>query len=203
MRIGLGPFGRAAAALLFIATPALAWPSGACVIERVEGSAMVSAGGSAQRPAQTGLAIAAADTVRTRAQSRVTMVCPNSLKVVIGPDSEITVEGLVAGAARPFGMRLLDGIAGFVFKGKGGGVQVRTPSAVAAVRSTEWAMRVHQRVSEVFTREGAVSVKADGGSARLGPGDGVDVSGTGELKPVVQWKPPRIARFAELLGSDW
>jgi len=203
MRIGLGPFGLAAAALLCIATPALAGPSGACVIERVEGSAVVAAGASAQRPVRTGLAIAATDTVRTRAQSRVTMTCPNRLKVVVGPDSAVTVEGLLAGAARPFGMRLLDGIAGFVFKGKGGGVQVRTPSAVAAVRSTEWAMRVHQGVSEVFTREGSVAVTADGGSARLGPGDGVDVSGTGELKPVVQWKPPRIARFAELLGTDW
>ena len=102
-----------------------------------------------------------------------------------------------------FGLRLLDGIVGFIFKGTGGGVQVRTPSAVASVRSTEWAMRWSNGVSEVFTREGTVAVSANGGSVGLGPGDGVDVSGSGEFKPVVQWKPPRIARFGELLGADW
>lgn len=100
-------------------------------------------------------------------------------------------------------MSLLDGIVGFIFKGSGGGVQVRTPSAVASVRSTEWAMRWNNGVSEVFTREGTVAVSANGGSVGLGPGDGVDVSGSGEFKPVVQWKPPRIARFGELLGADW
>jgi hypothetical protein len=112
-------------------------------------------------------------------------------------------EGLLAAETQPFGVSLLDGIVGFIFKGTGGGVQVRTPSAVASVRSTEWAMRWSNGVSEVFTREGTVAVSANGGSVGLGPGDGVDVSGSGEFKPVVQWKPPRIARFGELLGADW
>ena len=164
---------------------------------------MLSAGGSAPRAAQTGQALVAADTVRTQSQSRITMACANNLKVVLGPDSVITVEGLLAAETQTFGLRLLDGIVGFIFKGSGGGVQVRTPSAVAAVRSTEWAMRWSNGVSEVFTREGAVAVSADGGSVRLGPGDGVDVSDSGEFKPVVQWRPPRIARFGELLGADW
>ena len=164
---------------------------------------MVSAGGSAPRAAQMGQALAAADTVRTQSQSRITMACANNLKVVLGPDSGITVEGLLAAETQPFGLSLLDGIVGFIFKGSGGGVQVRTPSAVASVRSTEWAMRWNNGVSEVFTREGTVAVSANGGSVGLGPGDGVDVSGSGEFKPVVQWKPPRIARFGELLGADW
>jgi len=190
------------ATLLFVAAPAHAQPSGTCTVKRVEGAAVVSAGGAALRPVEPGLTLAPNDTLRTSSTSRVTLDCPDKLKVVVGPDSEITVEGLLAGDVRPFGLRLLDGIAGFIFNGSSG-VQVRTPSAVAAVRSTEWAMRVHEGVSEVFTRTGSVSVTADGGSARLGPGDGIDVSNTGALKPVVQWRPPRIARFVELLGPDW
>lgn len=176
--------------------------SGTCLVQRVEGAAIVSTGGGAQRPAEAGLALGPNDTLRTPSASRVTLACTDNLKVVVGPDSAITVEGLLDGGVRPFGLRLLDGIAGFLFKGSSG-VQVRTPSAVAAVRSTEWAMRVQNGVSEVFTRAGTVSVTGDGGSVQLGPGDGVDVSNSGEFKPVIQWRPPRIARFAELLGPDW
>jgi hypothetical protein len=198
----LGLRSLAAAALGFVVASAHAQSPGACLVQRVEGAATVSAGGAASRPVEPGLSLGPNDTLRTPAAARVTLACPDNLKVVVGPDSAITVEGLLASDGRPFGLRLLEGIAGFLFKGSSG-VQVRTPSAVAAVRSTEWAMRVHNGISEVFTRTGTVSVTADGGSARLGPGDGVDVSNTGELKPVVQWRPPRIARFAELLGPDW
>lgn len=189
-------------ALLFVVASAHAQSSGTCTVQRVEGAAVVSAGGAARRPVEPGLTLAPNDTLRTSSASRVTLDCPDKLKVVMGPDSEITVEGLLSGDVRPFGLRLLDGIAGFLFNGSSG-VQVRMPSAVAAVRSTEWAMRVHDGASEVFTRTGTVSVTADGGSARLGPGDGIDVSNTGALKPVVEWRPPRIARFVELLGPDW
>jgi ferric-dicitrate binding protein FerR (iron transport regulator) len=195
--------GFAAAALWFAVATAHAQSPATCLVQRVEGTpTVVSSGSAAQRLVEPGLALGPNDTLRTPSASRVTLACPDKLTVVVGPDSAITVEGLLAGDGRPFGLRLLDGIAGFLFKGSSG-VQVRTPSAVAAVRSTEWAMRVHDGVSEVFTRAGTVSVTADGGSARLAPGDGVDVSNAGELKPVVQWRPPRIARFAELLGPDW
>lgn len=194
--------GIAVAALFTLVAPASAQPSGACLIQRIEGTVTVSVGGAAPLAAQTGQTLAARDTVRTLPASRVSLGCAGGLKVVVGPDSAITVEGVLAAGSQPFGLRLLEGIAGFLFKGSGG-VQVRTPSAVAAVRSTEWAMRWANGVSEVFTREGTVTVSADGGTATLGPGDGVDVSDTGALKPVVQWRPPRIARFGELLGPDW
>ena len=190
------------AALLTIVEPASAQPAGACLIQRIEGTVTVSAGGAAPLTAQMGQTLAASDTVRTLPASRVSLGCAGGLKVVVGPDSAVTVEGVLAAGSQPFGLRLLEGIAGFVFKGRGG-VQVRTPSAVAAVRSTEWAMRWANGVSEVFTREGTVTVSANGGTANLGPGDGVDVLDTGAFSPVVQWRPPRIARFGELLGTDW
>jgi len=194
--------GIAVAALLTLVAPASAQPSGGCLIQRIEGTVTVSAGGAAPLTAQMGQTLAASDTVRTLPASRVSLGCAGGLKVVVGPDSAVTVEGVLAAGSQPFGLRLLEGIAGFVFKGRGG-VQVRTPSAVAAVRSTEWAMRWANGVSEVFTREGTVTVSANGGTANLGPGDGVDVLDTGALSPVVQWRPPRIARFGELLGTDW
>ena len=194
----------AAACLLAIVVPSQAQPSGACSVQRVEGTALVSGGTAPPRPAQAGMSLAANDTVRTPSQARVTLACPNGLRIVIGPDSEIALEGVLPGADRNFGLRLLEGITGFVFRGSGGdGIQVRTPSAVAAVRSTEWAMQVRTGTTEVFTREGTVSVTANGVSVALSAGDGVDVTGTGELRPVVRWRPPRIAQFVERLGADW
>lgn len=207
-----GPRGLAAATLVMAfggaqaqaqaPTSAPTQAPGTCVVERVEGAAVVSATFLERREVKPGLAIGANDTLRTPSASRVTLMCPDKLKVIIGPDSVVTVEGLLAGDGRTFGVKLLEGIAGFLFKGTGG-VAVRAPSAVAAVRSTEWAMRVNDGVSEVFTRNGTVTVTADGGSAKLGPGDGIDVSKQGELRPVVQWRPPRVARFGELLGPGW
>lgn len=192
----------AAATLALALGSAQAQAPSTCVVERVQGAAVVSATALERREVKAGMAIAANETVRTPSASRVTLLCPDKLTVIVGPDSVVTVEGLLAGDGRTFGLKILDGIAGFLFKGSGG-VNVRAPSAVAAVRSTEWAMRVHDGVSEVFTRNGTVTVTADGGSARLGPGDGIDVSNRGELRPVVQWRPPRVARFGELLGPGW
>ncbi|MEY8837492.1 FecR domain-containing protein, partial [Cribrihabitans sp. XS_ASV171] len=132
-----------------------------------------------------------------------TLTCAGGLEVVVGPASEIDLEGVLDGGTQPLGLRLMHGIAGFLSSGGGNGVQVRTPSAVAAVRSTQWAMRVEDRASAVFTRSGTVFVLAEGGQARLGPGDGVDVTAAGDVGPVTRWGQARIDRFDALLGPDW
>ncbi|MCL6284153.1 FecR family protein [Ruegeria sp. 2012CJ41-6] len=142
--------------------------------------------------------------LRTEAEARVTMACSGGLEVVVGPESEIDVLGLLDGDTRPFGLRLIDGIAGFLFSSEdGNGVQVRTPSAVAAVRSTEWAMRVENRASAVFTREGTVFVAGDDADVKLGPGEGIDVSSSGEIGSVTNWGRARIEEFDDLLGAEW
>ena len=175
-----------------------------CIITRVDGVAVVSARGAGRHSAEPGLGAGRNATLRTRHNARVTMTCGDGLKVVVGPDSRITVSGLLDGATRPFGLRVMDGIAGFLFgRGGGDGVQVRTPSAVAAVRSTEWAMRVQDGASAVFARDGTVFVVAGGGTVRLGAGDGVDVTQTGSVGPVVRWGQARIDLFDGLLGPDW
>ena len=184
--------------------PAAAQTPGTCVVTRIDGQAVVSARGAGTRAAVAGLGLGRNATLRTEAGARVTMTCSGGLEVVVGPGSEIDVIGLLDSGARPFGLRLLDGVAGFLFGGDDkNGVQVRTPSAVAAVRSTEWAMRVEHRASAVFARDGTVFVLADGGEARLGPGDGVDVAPSGEIGSVTRWGQARIDRFGALLGPDW
>ena len=176
----------------------------ACVIAAVSGTAEVSARGAGRQQAVTGLGLGRNASLRTGAEGRVRLTCPDGLEVVVGPDSEIAVSGFLDGAARPFGLRLKDGIAGFLFDRAGvDGVQVRTPSAVAAVRSTEWAMRVENRASAVFARDGTVFVAARDGSARLLAGDGVDVAADGTIAPVKRWGQARIDLLADLLGPGW
>ncbi|MDK3018430.1 FecR family protein [Pseudodonghicola flavimaris] len=179
-------------------------PPGTCIVTRVDGPAIVSARGAGARPAEIGLGLGRNAKLRTRAGARVTLACAGGLEVVVGPDSEVDVVGLLDGGSRPLGLRLIDGIAGFLFASEDDhGVQVRTPSAVAAVRSTQWAMQVDRRASAIFTREGTVFVVTRSGDTRLGPGEGVDVARSGRLRPVTRWGQPRIDRLGALLGPDW
>lgn len=177
--------------------------AGPCVIRAVEGRATVSAPGAGRHVAEVGLGMGANATLRTMADARVTLLCPDDLRVVVGPDTEIAVARLVPGGPQPVALRLLRGIAGFLFGGTGEGVQVHTPSAVAAVRSTQWAMRVENDASAVFAREGAVFVRGGDATVRLGPGEGVDVAADGDVGSVVRWGQPRIDLFARLLGPAW
>jgi ferric-dicitrate binding protein FerR (iron transport regulator) len=184
--------------------PAAAQTPGTCVVTRVQGQPVVTARGAGTRPAVIGLGLGYNAKLRTGVGERVSLACSGGLEVIVGPESEVDVIGLLDGGARPFGLRLIDGIAGFLFSGDGeNGVQVRTPSAVAAVRSTEWAMRVEERASAVFARNGTVFVVADDGDARLGPGDGVDVTPSGAIGPVTRWGQARIDGFGALLGPGW
>lgn len=190
--------------LIGLAGSVAAQTQGTCVITRMEGQAVVSARGAGAQPAVNGLGLGLNAKLRTEAEARVTMVCSGGLEVVVGPESEIDVLGLLDHEARPFGLRLIDGIAGFLFSSEdGNGVQVRTPTAVAAVRSTEWAMRVENRASAIFTREGTVFVVVDDTVAQLSPGKGIDVSSSGEVGSVTDWGSARIEEFNALLGAEW
>lgn len=190
-------------AVLTFVPPADAQSNGVCVIVTVDGQAVVFALGVRQRPAEPGLGLGNNAILRTRTNTRVTLMCTDQLQIIVGPQTEITVARLVDGGPRPFGLRLMEGIVGFLFDGDGDGVQVRTPSAVAAVRSTQWAMRVEDEASAIFARKGEVFVLADDGSVQLGSGEGVDVTARGEIGPVARWGRARIDLFSDLLGPDW
>lgn len=182
---------------------AQAQDAGPCVILSVQGDAAVSAPGAGRLDAVPGLGIGRNATLRTRAEARVTLQCPDALQVIVGPDTEIAVARIIPGGRQPVALRLIRGIAGFLFDGTGDGVQVNTPSAVAAVRSTQWAMRVVDGATATFAREGTVSVHGAEAAVRLTSGEGVDVTADGEVRPVVRWGQPRIDLFAQLLGPDW
>ena len=175
-----------------------------CVVESVEGRVIIKAPGSRERRAETGFGLVLEASLKTDDESRITLMCNDTLNVVVGPATEILISRVAPGGRQPIALRLLRGIAGFIFDSDDDGVQVRTPSAVASIRSTEWAMRVQNGSTAVFAREGQVYVLANSDdSVWLGPGDGIDVTADGEMAGVVQWGQARIDLFSELLGSEW
>ncbi len=82
------------------------------------------------------------------------------------------------------------------------GFSVTTPQAIAAVRGTQWAVDADESKTSVFVVNGRVSVRrtVGRGAVVLGPGEGVDVEGTGPLI-VKRWPAPRVAALMARLGQ--
>jgi len=202
----------AALSALAPATPAAAQAAGqdadTCLTQRLEGTVSVTPRGAARQDLRPGQHLVRGAVLRTGADGRATLFCAGGLEVVIGLQTEILIEGVLQGSTRPFGLRLLDGVAGFLFDREDTeveGVQIRAPSAVAAVRSTEWAAVVEDGTSAFFGREGTVFVFGNDGAdpLRLRAGDGVDVPASSVPGPVLRWGAARVAALADRLGPDW
>jgi hypothetical protein len=78
---------------------------------------------------------------------------------------------------------------------------VRTPTAIAAVRSTDWMLATRSDLTEVFVGDGAVAVRnidpAITAEVVLMNGDGTDVKPNEAPLSPRKWGPPRIRAFEE------
>ncbi len=83
---------------------------------------------------------------------------------------------------------------------------VRTPTAVAAVRSTDWMLAAKADLTEVFVGEGAVAVRslnpAITAEVMLLQGDGTDVKPNEPPLSARKWGPPRIKAFQDRTAID-
>ncbi len=83
---------------------------------------------------------------------------------------------------------------------------VRTPTAVAAVRSTDWMLAAKADLTEVFVGEGAVAVRslnpAITAEVMLLQGDGTDVKPNEAPLSARKWGPPRIKAFQDRTAID-
>lgn len=182
-----------------------------CSVSRLAGSVAVAPGdGSGERPLQPDDIISAGAIVQTGSNARATLICAEGLTVVLAPDTRLEIDRVLASASTGGGwfgggqMRLMQGAAGFLLNRVGGGrFRVRTPDAVAAVRSTEWAMEVGAKGTAVFVREGAVRVSGGGGAEILGAADGIDIRRFGPIGPVKTWGAGRVAALDARIGPTW
>lgn len=193
--------------LLLAVSPSIAF---ACEITDVSGSARI-ASDEVIRATAVGLQVERGERIETSEDSRVTLLCDGGLTVSVAPNSRLQVDRFLTdtptGWRRLFRgggqMQLFEGAAGFLMHGTGGSrFRLRTPNAVAAVRSTEWAVVTDGRQSAVFVRAGRVRAIGGGSSQQLNPGEGIDIT-RGSVSGVRQWPAPRIAALNERIGGAW
>ena len=175
-----------------------------CQIVRVTAGAVEIRRGRKRVVAVVGHVLATGDRLRTDAAGRATVRCDTGLTLDVGPATRIVLDGLLVPAPRGAGVRLLEGIAGFLLPApRPGGFEVRTPSAVAAVRSTDWAVAVEDGATAAFVRDGVVAVAGRSGAVALAAGQGVDVTARGAVGEIKAWGDARTRAFADRLGPDW
>ena len=192
-------------AALVITAPAVAEPIRLCAISVIDGPSVQVLRAGQDRGAKVGYRIFNADRIITGPETRITIACDDGMRTIIAGGTEIDL-GTLTGAAKTEGhaARLLRGLAGFILPLVGARrFEVRTPSAVASVRSTEWLVNVTDGATAVFVRDGAVDVFTARGGALLEPGEGIDVTAAGEAGPVKTWGEGRKVKLRKRLGPTW
>jgi hypothetical protein len=157
---GICTFFRWAGVGLICANASIA--SAHCAIEQLQGGVRWQRGAAEFKPARLGLRLQAGDEVRTDAKGRVRLRCTDGSALVIANRSQLRIERYEASADQPrwasFWLKL--GLIGqTVSPAPGGRWQVRTPTAVTAVRGTQYIVEVGaDQSTAVQVTEGEVAV---------------------------------------------
>lgn len=179
-----------------------------CAVDGIEGAEARAWHGGAWVALATGTPVPPEAKVATGPDTRVNIRCDDGTVITIGPGTEVNLER-VAGPSGPgtnVVLQLIEGIVGLVAPNRTWDrFEVRTPVAIASVRSTEWLVEISAAdEAAVFVRAGRVAVLPSAGTgAALGPGEGITVAGDGAPGPVKTWGAERIARATGALGFGW
>ncbi|MCW2240073.1 FecR family protein [Azospirillum canadense] len=171
-------------------------------IQTVVGTAELVRSGTVT-PLKTGLPVEAGDELRTGAAGRLRVKFRDGSAATLGSNAAMTVErfeepggtgtrdaalAIAGGAVRAVAEKLV-GASRF---------EVRTPTAVAAARSTEWIVEVTREGTAVLGVSGTVSVRSTGPGigppVELKAGEGTDVALGAAPQPPKTWAAPRAAR---------
>lgn len=174
---------------------ALAVESLAGHLSRVAGAVTVLRNG-AETSVGVGGEILVTDSIRTGADGRAEVTFSDQSVLTVGPDSEVVVSFFAPEASES--VALLDLISGIarmtVNKATAWGrFEVRTTTAVASVRGTDYLVEAAPEKSSVFVAEGrvAVSSRAGSGTVVLRQGQGVDVPKDKAALTVKTWGAKR------------
>lgn len=139
-------------------------------------------------PAAIGAEVGETDRIRTGVDSRAEVTFSDGSVLTVGPESEVAIATFAPAAGES--NAVLDLIAGIVRvtvnkATNWGRFDVRTTTAVASVRGTDYLVEEAGGKSAVFVAEGrvAVSSRVGAGTIVIGAGQGVDV--TAEYVPLV------------------
>jgi len=135
----------------------------------MEGKVEVSrAGAVTWDPSYTNQVLQVGDRIRTHARSRVVLHWSDASTKRIGEFTEIQIQAPPAASGEP-GFNLLKGVLYFFHRGKPADVRVRTRTASAAVRGTEFNLEVLDDGRTILTMfDGEVELSNEAGSVVLG-----------------------------------
>lgn len=189
---------RTTLALLVAWSASEARAASSCEIQSLKGSAQWQQG-TQQGAAQAGMAVPAGMELHTAKGARLRLHCPDGSVLVMAEQSRLQVEHFEAepGQARMASFLLKIGLLGQkVTPVSGGHWQVRTPSAVTAVRGTEFLVEVDGRQgTQVHVLSGEVAVESreppEGAAAASEPfsSKGVQAQSRGEAGPGIVLQP--------------
>jgi len=179
--------------------PALA-AAEACTVADIQGDAVTLWRNGEAIPLSGALVLSNQDRIQTGSGTTVNLLCANDVRVTIGPETDIQLSAVTA-TDESWSAFLMDGAAWFArpFFSEDR-FEVRTPSAVASVRSTEWFVEVANEATAVFVDEGGVMVNALRGNALVNAGLGIDITAEGAVGPVKTWGAGRVHTMRERLG---
>ncbi len=168
---------------------------GAGTITRLAGSVTVQRAGSEVAGA-AGMAIEVDDTIRSGPGSRAEVTFTDGSVLTIGPESDVAISFFAPEAAESNAVvDLIAGIARLTVNKatSWSSFEVRTTTAVASVRGTDYLVESVPGKSAVFVAEGrvAVSSRAGSGTVILREGQGVDVPAEKAPLVVKRWGPKR------------
>ena len=175
-----------------------------CTVEAVDGPEALGWHAGEWAPLRAGQAVAFEAKISTNDATRVKIACDDGIVVTVGTGTEVNLESLV-GPTAGIVLQLIEGIVGLLAPGGGESFDVRTPLAIASVRSTEWLVE-HSATdgSAVFVRAGRVGVAPRRGDrVTLDPGEGITIPPEGPAGEVKTWGEARISRSTAALGFDW
>jgi len=176
-----------------IGAPADAAPAAAPVVGEVvelAGRVSLHANGAVRgRPVTVaGAAVAVADQLRTKADSKALLEFLDGSQAMVTADSALSIKGLKRFA--PQGGRVL-----FEIKSQGGvaGVLIDTPTAVLGVKGTRFVVEPQDGGARVYLEEGELAVTAKRGEFRMGKPRGVS-------RPAVD---PKVEAFKKRLDEEF
>ena len=171
-------------------------PAGAIVIVEVEGRVeVVRAGAQQWDPAYTNQVLQVGDRVRTRENSRVTLLVSGQSVARFGRLSEFAIDSPVAPNKQP-GFSLTRGLLYFFHRDKPAGIRINTRTAAAAINGTEFNLAAEESGRTVLTMlDGEVELSNAQGTITLKSGEQGSVEvGQGPVKTaviysinVIQW----------------
>ncbi|MFN3305083.1 MAG: FecR domain-containing protein [Roseateles sp.] len=181
-----------------------AWAQPACEVAAVQGEALQADG----RPLAAGDRLDVGATLRTGAAGRVRLRCSDGSVVVLADRSQLRIVAYAAPArpSRAAELLLELGLVGQrVTPQAGGSWRVRTPTAVTAVRGTEFSVEVaDDRATAVHLRAGEVEVApldAPQATVRLTPALNGTRCDASRCDAATAWRAERVARVAQRLGA--